>query len=372
MSLNTPKQTDGPHSCWTTTNNPDPDDDIQHSQFQNVPVYRALQPLYVALSSVGVYYRQHSVRRTRSKPAPLLIYCVIMCILVCSNTTRCWLTLSRKPQFGTSLFEAMTALLWATHCSLCMFSSLLRDSSSLAHFYLQLETLSSQIDAHRSCLCSLRRRALGCILVCISFVLVNTSCTIYVFTHTNALVVWLFPYHDVINDSLATFIIFLTFAVYIIEQCVWVLSASHYVMICYVITGCFSYVTRKLRDLKTAEDGRHFQEQFERFRLLHSNVCKLVGTANRMFTIHNLLTFLFQLVLCCVVLYDIIYLGNIVDTKIYILTCATHISWFLDCAIYLGITITAGASLANAVSFRTCRLSLCDVPMQCHNSKQLK
>ena len=337
-----------------------------HDQPCRSGLYSALQPLYLALNACGVYHTPLALspREENGISEPVIpnkrfsicsfwyIYCLVVTTLVCGNTIRCWLTLSKNISFGTSLFQAVTALLFATQCSLLMISYVTRDSTYFVSLHSQINEMRSQ-NAEADdppCHCKSRRRALRCVFGCAVFVMFNTGCTLYVFLQTDALTVWLFPYNRGDYSISAVVVLVFTFLVYVIEQCVWILTTLHYVVICYDITEIFTKITTKLKELKQLDSVTELQEQFEDIRLQHNRMCYVVKTANVLFAVQNLVTFLFQLVLCCVVLYDVIYLDTIQDTHSYILTVGTHVTWFLDCVLCLGVTITAGAALANAVS----------------------
>ncbi|ELU10797.1 hypothetical protein CAPTEDRAFT_223635 [Capitella teleta] len=290
------------------------DNDLQ--TIEQSLLYKTLRPMFRVMEVVGLFFiskktsHQQGIAGLIRNCTRAQAYCTFILFILIINFLRTVPALTNITSFGTVLFFKLLMIIFfyeAASRALIALISCIKKKGGLQEFYLNIDRVcySDKIIPYEI---SLRHTMHGFLVMSLVLTLGNVAVMFYGFFFGPSDIqelfnLYLIPVPVDLPGILAfkLFNIVLTF----INSAVALLSLSFYSITCYVLYKEFEYLCRTF-SMKIKEDGT-FIDDLEKFRLRHQKRCKLVEEADELFKAYIANTYLTNIPLLCLLLYNIVY-----------------------------------------------------------------
>lgn len=303
-------------------------------------IYALLSPLLMALKIGGIFYDASGSRLQ-------LYYCIAIQIWIWLNITR-MLTIFRPTDvFGPVLFQKILYIGWMFLCGINGLS-ILRSCWKPDAFNGMLEAWS--IVYPNKCMavsCARYARKRTIILTSIGWIILvmNMGFIVYGLFWSSIVDGVVVPF-DLLPDN--TKILFALKIVYVVTHFYFSISWIFPPIYCCLL-GVIIYKNYQYFNMKFSEkvSNHLFHGDFSFYRRKHSEMTELVEKADNIMSIHIASALSINILLLCLVLYNIIYNRSIL---LHPMVLTMHIFWFTAGIVNLAVDALGGGMLNEAVN----------------------
>lgn len=278
-------------------------------------LFKTLQPIFTAMKAFGLFYISKKTSHKRGLSGlirnctPTQAYCSFILFILIGNFLRTLAALDMSGALDTVFFFKLLMIIFfyeAASRALIALIACSKKKGGLTDFFLNIDKVcySDKIIPYEN---SLKHTMTIFLVMTLLLTLGNVGVMCYGFFGPadvqHLFNLYLIPIPADLPGIIAfkLFIILLT----LINSAVALLSLSFYTIICYVLYKEFEYLCRTFA-MKIKEDGT-FVDDLEKFRLRHQKRCKLVEEADALFKAYIANTYLTNVPLLCLLLYNIVY-----------------------------------------------------------------
>ena len=332
------------HSVLAMEGRDEPEDEPEESP---ISVGQVMRPLFISLKCYGLVLREREGRVVQV----CTFYCVCVMCLLWFNALRYFAAYIQPDSHGTRLFMKIVIHIWNLQCALSVTVFILVSYKHVGHFIQLWQAYKNRYggvpsEKLKGFAC---RVAMSINIMMLSFAVIGIA--LFSIKLPSLTSIFLTPFSVQGPVPVWAAAIYFTFHYYM-AFC-WIQPNIVLVIICVLLKKEFQEFSSNFRSTLVTPDsrGRPYcggSSDIEGHRQRHLLLCKVTDTLDDMFSLFNLLTFLFDIPTICAFIFVLVKNEDLFAQDVLALTAS--IVFFVIALTHVVSVTVAGASLCAVVS----------------------